>query len=177
MNKLLSGNRFLAIYSGILTVAFAAAMLTGFSPAANRARFEEIDVQRINIIEPNGTPRMVLSNKTLFPGIFIKGQETPHPNRQTAGMIFFNDEGTENGGLIFGGMKDKNGMTSSYGHLSFDQYEQDQVFTIDAGHEGDKRRSGLAIIDRPDYPIGELIALTQRIKGFPKDQLPQAAKQ
>ncbi len=170
MNKLFSGNRFLAIYSGILTIVFAVTLLAGFAPKANKVSFEEMDVQRINIVEPDGTLRMVISNKTRFPGIIIKGKETPHPNRQTAGMIFFNDEGTENGGLIFGGMKDKNGITSSYGHLSFDQYEQDQVFTIDAGHEGDKRRAGLAIIDRPDYPIGELLALTQRTKGLPKDQ-------
>ena len=50
---------------------------------------------------------MVISNKADFPGIIIKGKETPHPDRKTAGMLFFNDEGTENGGLIFGGSKDK----------------------------------------------------------------------
>lgn len=170
MKRVFSSNRFLAVYSGILTVVFAATMLTGFASKAGKTSFEEMDVQRINLVESDGTLRMVISNKTLCPGIIIKGKETPHPNRQTAGIIFFNDEGTENGGLVFGGMKDKNGITSSYGHLSFDQYEQDQVFTIDAGHEGDKRRSGLAIVDRPDYPIGELIALTERIKGLPKVQ-------
>ena len=170
MKRVFSSNRFLAVYSGILTVVFAATVLTGFASKAGKASFEEMDVQRINIVESDGTLRMVISNKALCPGIIIKGKETPHPNRQTAGVIFFNDEGTENGGLVFGGMKDKNGITSSYGHLSFDQYEQDQVFTIDAGHEGNNRRSGLAIIDRPDYPIGELIALTERIKGLPKAQ-------
>jgi hypothetical protein len=170
MNKLLSSRRFLAVYSGTLTLIFAATVLTGFASRAKKVKFAEMDVQRINIVEPDGTLRMVISDKALFPGIIIKGKETPHPNRRTAGMLFFNDEATENGGLTFGGLKDGNGKTRSYGHLSFDQYEQDQVLTIDAGHEGDKRKAGLAIIDRPDYPIGEFLAFLERVKGLPEDQ-------
>jgi hypothetical protein len=37
-----------------------------------------------------------------------------------------NDEGTEMGGLIFGGQKDSKGEIHHEGHLSFDQYDQDQ---------------------------------------------------
>src|SRR5580698_1055176 len=128
MTKLLSNPRFLAVYSGVLTIAFATVVLTGFTESRQKQSFDEITVHRINVVEPDGTLRMVISNKADFPGVIIKGKETPHPGRQTAGMLFFNDEGTENGGLIFGGEKDKQGNASSYGHLSFDRYEQDQVF-------------------------------------------------
>jgi hypothetical protein len=102
---------------------------------------------------------MVISNKTAFPGVIVKGKEYPHPDRDSAGMIFFNDEGTENGGLIFGGSRTKDGVTHSYGHLSFDRYEQDQTFTIDAGEDGDKRESKLALWDRPDYPLSDILSL------------------
>ncbi len=85
-------------------------------------------------------------------------------------MLFFNDEGTENGGLIFGGLKDKNGQASSYGHLSFDEYEQDQVFTIDASQQGDRRRSGLSLVDDPNYPIGEVLTAMDGMKNLPPDQ-------
>jgi hypothetical protein len=78
---------------------------------------------------------MILSNKTDAPGMFIRGKEYPHPDRKSAGVIFVDDEGTENGGLIFGGFKSKEGKVESWGHLSFDQYQQDQVFSIDAGEE------------------------------------------
>ncbi len=153
MTKLFSPPRFLAIYSGVLTIAFAVVVLTGFAESRQKQTFDEITVRRINIVEPDGTLRMVLSNKTDFPGIIIKGKETPHPGRSTAGMLFFNDEGTENGGLIFGGSKDKQGKVTSYGHLSFDQYEQDQVFSIDAEQENGQRTSELRMIDEPDHPI------------------------
>lgn len=154
--KFFSSQRFLMMYSGILTVVFAVTFLSGFR-GKDRASFDQIDVRRINVVEPDGTVRVVISDKAEFPGIILKNQEYPHPDRKTAGMLFFNDEGTENGGLIFGGTKDKDGTTHSYGHLSFDRYEQDQVFTIDADEEGSHAESGLSIWDRPDWPISELV--------------------
>lgn len=169
MKKILGSPKFLAIYSGVLTLVFAGTILAGFTAESHKASFDEITVHRVNIVEPDGTLRMVLSDKSEFPGIIIKGKEHPHPDRKTAGMLFFNDEGTENGGLIFGGeMKD--GKGSSFGHLSFDAYEQDQIFTIDAGKTGDQSASALSMIDRPEYPISELVALTDRIKDLPEDQ-------
>jgi hypothetical protein len=170
MKNLKGSERFLAIYSGVLTLVFVVTVTAAFEELPKKSKFEQIDVQRINIVEPDGTLRMVISDKTSFPGIIIKGQEHPHPNRSTAGILFFNDEGTENGGLTFGGAKDKSGQPSSFGHLSFDEYEQDQVLVLDAQQRGDRRASALTFVDRPDYPIGELVALTDRIKDLPKDQ-------
>jgi hypothetical protein len=177
MTKLFSSPRFLVIYSGVLTIAFAVVVLAGFAESRQKQTFDEIDVHRINVIEPDGTLRLVISDKAAFPGIIIKGKETPHPDRNTAGMLFFNDEATENGGLIFGGSKDKQGKVSSYGHLSFDQYEQDQVFSIDAGEENGQRSSELRILDQPDHPISSDLAAAERIGKLPADQQPAAWKQ
>lgn len=170
MKHLIGSQRFLVIYSGVLTLIFVVTVVAGFAQLPRQNKFTQIDVQRINVVEPDGTLRMVISDKASLPGIIIKGQEHPHPNRSTAGILFFNDEGTENGGLSFGGAKDKGGQPTSFGHLSFDEYEQDQVFVIDAQQRGDKRSSALTLVDRPDYPIGELVALTDRIRDLPKDQ-------
>src|SRR6202034_1617208 len=104
--------------------------------------FAEIDVQRINIREPDGTLRMTISNAATAPGLIFKGTEHPFPNRQAAGILFFNDEGSENGGLLFGGAE-KGQNVSSGGHLSFDQYEQDQVISLDQTEEHGRRRAGL----------------------------------
>jgi hypothetical protein len=144
--KLFSSQRFLAIYSGVLSVVFVTTVFGGLT--AKRHRFDEIDVHRINVVEADGTPRMVLSNKTRLPGIIVKGKEYAHEDRKTAGILFFDDEGTENGGLIFGGMRGKDGKVESWGHLSFDQYMQDQVFTVDAGEENGQRRSGIVGADQ-----------------------------
>jgi hypothetical protein len=172
MQKLFGSQRFLAIYSGVLTLVFLGMILSGLAQTAvpKKVSFDEIDVHRINVVEPDGTLRLVISNKANFPGIIIKGQEHLHPNRTTGGMLFFNDEGTENGGMIWGGSKDKDGKVSNYGHLSFDEYEQDQVFSIDAEQSGDKRDQSLRFNDNPDYLIGDLLALLDRTKDLPANQ-------
>ena len=164
--NLVSSKRFLPIYSGVLTIVLAVSMLCGFA-SKKKTSFDEIDVHRINVVEPDGTIRLVLSNKAQFPGVIMKGKEYPHPNRKFAGMLFFNDEGTEMGGLGFSGMIDKNGKVSSTGTLSFDQYMQDEVFTIDAYEEDGKRYSGIKVMDRPDYSVEEEFALMQRVAKLP----------
>jgi hypothetical protein len=70
-------------------------------------------------------------------------------------MLFLDDEGTEMGGLMYGGFKDKDGKIQADGHLSFDQYMQDQIFALDAGRSGDHRWSAMYFADRGDFPISE----------------------
>ena len=45
-------------------------------------------------------------------------------------MIFFNDEGTENGGLTFSGQRGPDGRYRASTGMSFDQFDQDQVVVL-----------------------------------------------
>lgn len=119
------------------------------------AKFETIDAQRINIREPDGTIRLTISNKASFPGAYIKNKEIQHP-RDMEGVLFFNDEGTENGGLIFNGRLSKDGKPSSGVSLTFDRYEQDQQMQLLGIDEAGKHFAGLTFNDVPDglkYPV------------------------
>jgi hypothetical protein len=128
-------------------------------------RFTEIDVQRINIVEPSGTKRLVLSNKTRFPGLILKGKETPHP-RGVAGLLFFNDEGTEDGGLAYRGTSDSG--RAAEGELMFDQYDQDQTVGIEYDEAHGRRLAGLHVWDRPDtMPIESVVQRFQTIQQMP----------
>jgi hypothetical protein len=164
------GQRFLIIYSGMLTAVFAVSMLSGFMAAPKKTSLQELDVQRINLVEPDGTLRMVISDRTRFPGAIIRGKEYPH-ERASAGMIFFNDEGTENGGLIFSGYKDKDGkVVNSSGSLTFDKYEQDQLVQLVGADDKDGHTAGLVVGDRPDRSIaGDLVEM-QKIDAMPAAQ-------
>jgi hypothetical protein len=131
---------------------FLCVIAWGQAAGDRKVVFTELDVQRINVREPDGTLRMTISNTATAPGLIFKGKEHAFPNRQAAGILFFNDEGTENGGLLFGGAK-KGKNASSGGHLSFDQYEQDQVISLDQTEEYGRRRAGLTFFDRPATPL------------------------
>lgn len=94
----------------MLTAALAITVFGGFAES-RKAAFDEIEVHRINIVEPDGTLRLVISDKAKFPGSFVNGKEIARPDRHDSGLLFLNGEGTEMGGLTFDGWKDKNGET------------------------------------------------------------------
>lgn len=164
---------FLPVYAGVLTAVFALSVITGFTRPRS-ARFDTIDVERINLREPDGTLRLVLSNRAQFPGLYFDNTEYEHPNRSTAGMLFFNDEGTEQGGLIFGGETDADGNVSAYGHLSFDQYEQDQVLTLSTADSDSLHKAGISVWDRPEWSMQDLMEQLEGMKGE-ADDVRQAA--
>lgn len=160
--SLFSSNRFLVVYSAIVTAAFAVTVFTGFSRQPSSLQLKELTVERINVVEPDGTPRMVISDQHDFPGLIIKGHDFPR-NRHTAGMLFFDNEGSENGGLVFGGSKGKDGKPISYGHLSFDKYMQTQTLVIEAQQHDGSYSKGLSVVDQPDYPSTQEGAQTPSI--------------
>ncbi len=52
-----SSQRFLAIYSGVLTIVFAVTVLCGFAASRSQS-FDQLTVHRINFVEPDGTPTL-----------------------------------------------------------------------------------------------------------------------
>ncbi|EQD44071.1 hypothetical protein B1A_15237, partial [mine drainage metagenome] len=77
-------------------------------------RFKESTARRINVAEPDGTPHLIISDRHDFHGAIINGHDYPF-QQDTAGMLFYNNEGSESGGLIFGGHKSKDGKPTSWG--------------------------------------------------------------
>lgn len=79
-------------------------------------------------------------------------------------MIFLNDGGIENGGLVFdGGIKE--GKPTNGGSLTFDRYMQDQTLQLISTENGLDRRVGMVITDRPDQPLD--VAAGFRIRDMP----------
>lgn len=154
--------RALIVYAGGLTLAAGWMLVTG---AAAPTRVDTLDVRRINVREADGTIRMVIAARDRFPGLIVRRHEQPHPGRtDSAGMLFYNDEGTENGGLIFGGQAVA-GKPTAFGHLSFDQYQQDQVVALEQSEADGRRSAGLRISDRPDAALD--VAAIRRLDTLP----------
>lgn len=139
-------------YAAVATAAALWFALSAVAAPAAPTRLGVIDVERINVRERDGTLRMVIAGSDRIGGLIIGDTEYPHPNRTEAGMIFYNDEGTENGGLVFdGGLVD--GRPTNSGHLSFDRWRQDQTLYFQSLEDGPRRRAGVFVQDRPDRPV------------------------
>jgi hypothetical protein len=159
----------------VATALIGALALSAFTKANEKPHFKEIDVERINIVEPNGTLRMVLSGRERSQGPMFKRKPFGYPGGARAGIIFFNDEGTEDGGLTWSGKMGKDGKYSAVGHLSFDQYNQDQIVTLQYADENGVRQQGLRIEDRTEVPIDQLVDKFAAVRKLPQGAVRDSA--
>jgi len=116
-------------------------------------RFKEITAERINIVNADGTPVIVIANKQLIAAPVMDGKKYPvtvsEGREYMAGMIFFNETGDEMGGLVFNSFKMPNGRVAGIGHLSFDRFKDNQVIALEHLENKSGVRSGLTFYDRP----------------------------
>jgi len=149
--------RFLKRYAVVTTGLMLVTVVGAFVRPPRHEKFTEIDVERINVMEPDGKYRLVISNRPRSIGPIYKGKPFAYEGGGRPGLIFFNDEGTENGGLTFTGARGKDGRYQSSLHMSFDQFNQDQVLNLDYADENGRRRTGFSINDRADIDINEWV--------------------
>lgn len=144
----------LRIYAALNTIVLAVFATAAFRQASPQ-KFDEVTVQRLNVVDANGTLRLVISNKDrMHPGQ-MDGKIIDRP-RPVAGLLFFNEAGDEVGGLTFTG-REVNGAAQANAGLMFDQYKQDQTIGFSYAEGGGRRSAGFQVWDRPDTRLSELI--------------------
>lgn len=145
--------RLLKGYAVASTLLFAVFAFAAFAYSSRKQKFEEIDVERINVVEKDGKLKMVISNRERQPDPITAGKILPRDGK-SPGMIFYNDQGDECGGLIFSGQK-KEGGYGAFSGLMLDQYQQDQILGLSYADDNGRRRAGLIVWDRPNIPNPE----------------------
>jgi hypothetical protein len=174
--KLLREVRILRTYTIMLTAVLILFTVLAFKKQAANPHFEEIDVERINIVEKSGQLKMVISNKQKqHPGT-LNGKELPARERD-AGIIFFNSSGDECGGLTYDGNNKGADMT-----YSIDQFRNDQIMQLNYNEkQQDEKRVnayGLKLWERPyDMPLEKILQKLDSAKALNNDALYQQTVQ
>jgi len=146
---------FLRIYVVVSSLALVFLTTAALRQAGRPQNLGEITVERINVVDANGTLRLVIANKDrMHPGV-MDGKVMDRP-RPVAGLLFFNDEGDEVGGLTITGQVRDGARRASAG-LMFDQLKQDQTIGLMYSEGNGQRTAGLQVWDRSDRPLSELI--------------------
>lgn len=165
--------RSLKYYNGILTIAVVSIIFFSFRDSGKK-KFDEISVERLNVIAKDGSLRLVIADKGRLPYATVNGKVVNSQERGP-GMIMFNSLGDECGGYMWDAYKD-----GSAGHiLTMDQYKQDQVVTLtyqeSKGKFGDPaktRFAGLSINPQPTtITLDEFITQREEIKKIPDSSL------
>ena len=145
--------RLLRAYAVVNSLVLVVLATGAFRQATQK--FDEITVQRLNVADADGTLRMVISNKDrMHPGV-MDGKTIDRP-RPVAGILFFNDEGDEVGGLTFTG-RETNGVRQANAGIMFDQFKQDQTIGFSYSEGNGRRTAGFQVWDRSNSRLSELI--------------------
>lgn len=127
-------------------------LLMSFNNEKNE-KFKVLTAERINIVNEDGTTVIAIANKQRIANPVFNGKSYPvrlsEGRDLMAGMIFFNEEGDEMGGLVFNSFKMPNGRTAGIGHLSFDKFKDNQVINLEYSENKNGVKSGLTFYDRP----------------------------
>src|SRR5262245_4656371 len=166
--------RFLKRYSIGMTAVVLILGVGAFVRPPRREKFTEIDVERINVVEPDGKYRLVISNRARSIGPIYKMQPFAYKGGNRPGLIWFNDEGTENGGMTFTGARTADGKYRASTHMSFDQFDEDQILNLDYADDQRGRLTGFTIQDRAGVNIFDLSKQLDSIKAI-KDTVAQNA--
>src|SRR5687768_9742379 len=121
--------RLLKVYAIVTTLLIGMFVLTAFTLQNRKQNFEEITAKRIVIVDSNGKSRVLM-------GADLKGANL-------GGLLFFNEEGTEAGGLLYNGQRDGHGNIDAGALLTMDLFKSDEVIRLGYDHIGDQKRHGL----------------------------------
>lgn len=147
--------RFLRAYALTSSLILVVLCTAAFRQTTTIQKFDEITVGRMNVVDADGKLRLVISNKDRqHPGM-MDGKMIDRP-RPVAGLLFFNEEGDEVGGLTLTG-REVNGERRANAGIMFDQFKQDQTIGITYSEGGGRRSAGLLVWDRPDTKLSELV--------------------
>jgi len=154
--------RLLKIYAVGSSLILLILLISAFMPAHQQSQqFDVVRARRVEIVNDDGRYALVLAGRGRLPGPTFEGREYPQElsggRVQGSGMIFFNERGDEVGGLTYRGQLAGNSYRAS-GGVTFDQFRQDQVVSVQYQDDGTNRRAGLAVWDRStDLSLGELL--------------------
>src|SRR6267378_6857837 len=104
MDKIQKRLCFLEAYAVVSLLIFGVLAFTAF--AQTKQKFDELTVERLNVVEKNGQLRAVIANTDRMPDPTVGGKS--FKTERVPGMIFYNGIGDECGGLVFGAATGEN---------------------------------------------------------------------
>ena len=176
MDNLQKRGRVLEAYAVLSLLVFGVLAFTAFGQT--KQKFDEITVERLNVVEKNGQLVAVIANTDRMPDPIVGGKS--FKTERPPGMIFYNGIGDECGGLVFGAATGENARAGdkfgAYGGFTLDQYKQSQAIGLIYNDHWGTREVGLKVWDRPETSQSEFIERDDIVRKMPEGPEKEAAR-
>ncbi|TWW01348.1 hypothetical protein [Chitinophaga pinensis] len=164
---------FFKLYAVITSLFILAFIGYGFRKSAQDDIIKSLRAEKIEIVEPDGTVKLSLFNKENLPPAVVNGKKLSRQGGDEAGLMFYNTEGEECGGLVYNG-KGKNGKGQNELSITFDKYKQDQMVQLSyIQRENGQDTKGLTVFERPSFPVDQTMATLDSIRSKVKGEQEQ----
>lgn len=157
------------LYAIAISVLLFALIGYGFRKSAQDDILKSLRAEKIEIVEPDGTVKLSLFSKRHLPLAVVNDKKLSRQGGDESGLMFYNTEGEECGGLIYSG-KGKNGKGENELSMTFDKYKQDQMVQLSyIQRENGNHTKGLSVYERPEFPLNLTMEKIDSIRKNVKD--------
>lgn len=157
------------LYAIITSALILAITAYGFRKPAQDDIIKSLRAEKIDIVEPDGTVKLSLFNKGHLPPAIINGKKLSRQGGDESGLMFYNTEGEECGGLIYSG-KGRDGKGQNELSITFDKYKQDQVVQLSyIQRENGNHTKGLTVFERPEFSVDKTMTTLDSIREHVND--------
>lgn len=133
--------------------ATAAPAASAVQPASQA--LDELTVRRINIVDQDGKTRMVIANAERFPDPFARGKSVKRSIHTSAGLVFYDANGQEAGGLATAKNANGNDMVALILDYGYQPTDGIGIVKIESA-DGKSYAAGLTVADRRPYVAGPI---------------------
>lgn len=121
---------------------------------------------------------MAIFDASKKPGWFLEGKEFPgRPTGDDSGILFYNAEGDECGGLMFGSRQMPDGTPFQALLLTFDAFRQDQVLALRAADHDGVRDVTIDMLSRPRHSLVKDVQMLEAVDAMPEGVERDAARE
>lgn len=162
--------RLLRWYALSVTTLAGAFLIGAIHEAKQNASFDTLTVHRINVVDREGKIAMAIVNHDDFPPPIINGKAM-HRNggSDSNGIVFYNQQGNEQGALDWSGRIHPDGAYESESTLSYDSVTTDQMLQVDNGNDNGKTYAFMIGWNRPNMNSPEFQSLLNQVQSAKTD--------
>ena len=157
--------RLLRYYALAMTILAGVFLIGAVSTARQKPSFDTITVHRIDVVDREGKLAMIITDHDDFPPPIVNGKTYKRGGgNDSNGIVFYNQQGDEQGALDWSGRKHPDGTFESGNTLSYDSVNTDQLLQVDNGNDNGKLYAFMIGWNRSRYDTPEMQSVIDQIQ-------------
>lgn len=163
--------RLLRYYALTMTLLAGIFLVGAVAVSKKHGSFDTLTVHRIDVVDREGKLAMIITDHDDFPPPIVNGKAWKRSGgADSNGIVFYNQQGDEQGALDWSGRVAANGTYTSSNTLSYDSVVTDQMLQVDDGNDNGKTFAFMIGWNRPNMHTPEFQKMLEQLQSATPQQ-------